>query len=371
VLTPASGGGPPALDADALRAVFDATPPATVGLEEEVLLVERATWLPAPVADEVVAAAQDPHVKTELPAAQVELATEPHAAVADAVAELRAAREVLVRTCGASVAPMAAAVHPLVQGPTAVAPSERAQALSAEYGEVAHLQLVGALQVHVAVGGAAATLAVHNALRGFLPEVAALAAAAPFHQGRDSGLASVRPLVSTLLPRQGVPPAIASWDAYAEDLRWGVASGRVPEPGRWWWELRPHLGFGTLEVRVPDVQPTLGGAAAVAGFVHALVLHLAERHRAGDHLGEPPTWRIAENRWSALRHGPHGTLADLVTGEPQPTRVRLHHLIDLVEPHAPGGLDAARALIVRGAADDLRAQGVDGATPWLVSVFLA
>jgi glutamate---cysteine ligase / carboxylate-amine ligase len=371
VLTPGTGDGPPALDPEGLRAVFDATPPSTVGLEEEVLLVDPGSWLPVPMAADVVAAAQDPRVKTELPAAQVELATEPHDTVAGAIAELRSAREALVGTCGDAVAPVAAAVHPLVQGPSEVAPSERAQALSAEYGEVARRQLVGALQVHVAVGGADATLAVHNALRGYLPELAALAAAAPFHEGRDSGLASVRPLVSTLLPRQGVPPAIVSWEAHAEDLRWGAASGRVAEPGRWWWELRPHLGFGTLEVRVPDVQPTLAGAAAVASFAHALVLHLAEGHRAGEDLGAPPTWRIAENRWSALRHGTRGSLADLVTGEPQPTSQRLHHLIDLVEPHAAGGLDGARALVARGAVEDLRAQGVVGATPWLASVFLA
>jgi carboxylate-amine ligase len=361
---------PSVLDADALRAAFDATPPLTVGLEEEVLLLDPATWLPVPEAHDVVVAADDPRIKTELPAAQVELATGPHAEVAAAVAELRALREGLARACGAAVAPAAAAVHPLVQGPSPVGPSPRSQALSAEYGEVAHRQLVGALQVHVPVGGADATLAVHNALRGYLPEVAALAAAAPFHEGRDSGLASVRPLLSTLLPRQGVPPAIASWEAFAEDLRWGAASGRVAEPGRWWWELRPHPGFGTLEVRVPDVQPTLAGAAGVAAFVHALVRHLAVRHEAGEVLGAPATWRIAENRFSALRSGVRGTLVDLETGEPEATADRLHRLVDLVEPHAPDGLDGTRALLARSPAEELRAQGVDGVAPWLAAVFL-
>ena len=98
------------------------------------------------------------------------------------------------------------------------------------------------------MGGHARTLAVYNALRSHLPELAALAANAPYYAGRDTGLASVRPKICDLLPRQGVPPAIPSWDAYVSALRWGAAAGALPEPGRWWWELRPHPDHGTLEL---------------------------------------------------------------------------------------------------------------------------
>ena len=357
------------LKLDSLRAIFDGTTGGTVGLEEEVLLVDAGTWAPAPVALEVVAAAGDPRIKPELPASQLELATTPHRHVADAVAELASLRRALVEACPPSVVPVASAVHPLAKGPAVLADTPRSKRLTADYGGVAERQLVGALQVHVAVGGADSTLAVYNALRGFLPELAAFAAGAPFLGGRDSGLASVRPLLCTLLPRQGVPPAIVSWASYLEDLRWGAAAGSVPESGRWWWELRPHPRYGTLEVRVADVQPTLEGAAAVASLVHALVGHLAQRHRDGVALGVPPTWRIEENRWAALRHGVHGQLADLTTGEPVPTQQRLEQLFDLVEPHAPHGLDGARARLGRPAADELRAVGVDGALPWMASGF--
>ncbi len=354
---------------DRVRERFTTELPLTIGLEEEVLLVEPATWMPAPVAADVAQAAADPRVKTELPASQVELATRPHRDVAGALAELAEARAVLARTCGAEVAPVAAAVHPLVRGGAELAATDRSRSLVADYGEVAARQLVGALQVHVAVGDPDGTLAVYNALRGYLPELAAISAAAPFHEGRDTGLASIRPLIATQLPRQGVPPAITSWEHLVDELRWGAATGGLRDPGRWWWELRPHLGFGTLEVRVPDVQPTLAGAAGVAGLVHALVAHLAARHAAGEELGSPPTWRIAENRWSALRDGLHGRLADLRTGDPGPTRDRLAALIDLVAPHAPGGLDATWAVLEGGAADALRSVGIDGALPWLAEVF--
>ncbi len=140
---------------------------------------------------------------------------------------------------------------------------ERYDLTADEYGDIARSQLVCALQVHVAVGGADRTLAVYNGLRPWLPLVAALAANAPFHAGRDTGLASIRPKIGEQLPRQGIPPAIGSWEAFAAALAWGAASGAVPEPRRWWWELRPHPAYGTLEVRVPDAQSTVAEAGAV------------------------------------------------------------------------------------------------------------
>ncbi len=357
------------LDLDDVRRVFDAVEPDTIGLEEEVLLLDRMSRRPVPVAAQVVTAMRDAHIETELPACQVEIRSGQHADVTAAAAELRAERAALLDACGGQVLPVAAAVHPLVTGLAAITPTDWGRILFEEYGEVVARQLVGALQVHVAVGGADRTLAVYNALRGYLPELAALAAAAPFHEGRDTGFASVRPLIASQLPRQGVPPSITSWAAFVDDLRWGTESASVPNPGRWWWELRPHVLHGTVEVRVPDVQPTVEGASAVASVVHALVRHLVARYDAGEALSVPATWRIAENRWCALRDGTHGHLADLVSGDVIPTTKRLHQLIDVVELHADGPLDGARALAEHNAADDLRDHGLDGALPWLCEVF--
>jgi carboxylate-amine ligase len=354
-----------------LRARFDSVLPGTVGLEEEVLLLDARTFEPLPVAAAVVErAGAPPWLKRELPAAQVELVTQPHASVADALDELRVAREALARAADGIARPAAAALHPTAPAEAEVSEGEHYGQVFARYGCIARRQLLGALQVHVAVGGADRTLAVYNALRGLMPELAALAAAAPFHDGRDSGLASMRPLVAGQLPRQGVAPPIASWEAFAADLRWGARAGGVPEPASWWWELRPHVRFGTLEMRVPDVQPTIAAAAGVAGFATALVAWLVARHDAGEALPVAPDWRIAENRWAALRDGVEATLADLVTGEPVPARERLHGLVDAVAAHAAAGaLEPTRALIERNTALQLREAGLRGAAAWLADAF--
>ncbi len=187
----------------------------------------------------------------------------------------------------------------------------------------------------------------------------------------------MRPKICDLLPRQGVPPAIASWEALAEELDWGARAGRVPEPRRWWWELRVHPTFGTLEVRVPDSQATVEDAAAIGAVVHALAHRLAARHDAGDLPRPQPTWRIEENRWSACRHGLDAPIADLETGEAVPARERLAALVDAIATDAEQlgcatELEGARRLLQAGGSDRQRAAGGPReAAAWLAGAFLA
>jgi carboxylate-amine ligase len=324
-----------------LQRPFDDATPLTVGIEEEVMLLDPGTLdLTACASAVLERLAGDPRFKRELPASQVEIATVPAATAADAIAQLARARRDLAAACEGLAHPAVAGVHPFATAEGALSTGKRYAGIEATYGTVARRQLVASLQVHVAVGGAARTLAVYGALRCHLPEIAALAANAAFHEGRDTGLASVRPTIAGTLPRQGVPPPLESWERFAEELRWGAAAGTVADPRTWWWELRPHPAFGTLEVRVPDAQTGLADAAGVVAFVHALVAALAERWDAGEPLPAAPTWRIEENRWAALRHGVEGTLADLDSGERIPTRARLARLIDELEP--AGGRRRAR-----------------------------
>ena len=356
------------LTAAVLRERFDAAGPLTVGLEEEVLLLDPETHDLTPRAPEVLERLADPaRFKPELPAAQLEIVTAPHAELDGALAELAAGRTRLVAAAAGLARPAATGLHPFADPEGELQELDDYAHTRAEYGRIARLQLVSALQVHVAVGGADRTLAVYNALRSYLPELAALAANAPYWAGQDTGMACARLKVNELLPRQGVPPAIASWDEFAEALRWGAAAGNVHTPRTWWWELRPHPAYGTLEVRVPDAQTTMEDAAAVARFAVALIAWLAARHDAGEPQPAAPTWRIEENRWSAARHGTDGTMADLVTGERTATKDRLHALTETV------GANEALPLVERCGAARQRAvaaeRGLPGLARWLADAF--
>ncbi len=364
-------------DTETLRAAFDAHETLTVGVEEELMLLDPETLDLAPRAEEVLALTEgDERFKRELPAAQLEIVTAPHATAGAAVAELARGRQDLAERVAGSVCLAASGVHPFAAPEGALNRGGRYDQTHAEYGAIARRQLVFALQVHVAVPGADRALAVYDELRAYLPEIAALAANAPLYAGEDTGMASIRPKISEQLPRQGVPPALASWPAFAGELAWGLESGWLPEPGVWWWELRPHLRHGTLELRVPDAQTTLREAAGVVAFCHALVGWLAARVDAGDVPPPVPTWRIEENRWSACRHGLDAPLADLRTGARVTARERLSALMDALEPVAAElgcDLGPARELAVENGADRQRRHaiesGVEETVRWMAEAF--
>ena len=222
------------------------------------------------------------------------------------MAALDAAR----RDLAAAAAPlgrlMTAGAHPTTAELGKLTDDPRYRRTLDEYGDRARRQLVSGLHLHVSLGGADRTLAVYNALRSHLPELAALAANAPFHAGRDTGLASIRPTIAVGLQRQGVPPAIPSWEWFADALSWGERSDTVPDARRWWFELRLHATYGTLELRAPDAQSSVDDVHGVAAFAFGLIHALAARFDAGEPLPVHDSWRIDENRWAAMRDGVDG-----------------------------------------------------------------
>jgi carboxylate-amine ligase len=367
--------------ADKVRDIFDAPTPFTVGIEEELMLLDPDTLDLAPVGSRLKQRIPtDGRFKVEMPEAQFEIASPPLRNAAHAAEFLHAARTDLAREADGLAKLACSGVHPFADEEGQLNAGERYKRVHEEYGGIARRQLAFGLQVHVAVRPAERALAVYNGLRTHLPELLALAANSPIYRGVDTGLAAVRPKLCELLPRQGVPPHLASWDEYATALQWGARAGALPDPGVWWWELRPHPSFGTLEVRVPDAQRTVEDAAAIVATVHALAARLADEEAPQrDSSASPiPTWRIEENRWQALRHGLDGTIADLWTGEPTPTRTRLHALLDTLEPYADeldsaSHLAHARTLIARNGADRQRevhaGGGIRALTEWLVGGF--
>ena len=137
------------------------------------------------------------------------------------------------------------------------------------------------LHIHVAVAGGDRALAVHNALRSYLPELAALSANSPYRGGRHTGIASTRLQLNRSLVRHGVPPVFESWDAYAAFVEWGFTGGSIPDPSYHWWDLRLHPGFGTIEIRVCDTQTEIADTVALVALAQALVAWLEARYDAG------------------------------------------------------------------------------------------
>ena len=84
-----------------------------------------------------------------------------------------------------------------------------------------------------------------------------------------------------LLPRASAPPVFGSyaeWEAFVERfVEIGLADGYT----RFWWDIRPHPRFGTLEVRAPDQPTSVEITAALAALLQALCVTVLERRAAG------------------------------------------------------------------------------------------
>jgi glutamate---cysteine ligase / carboxylate-amine ligase len=370
----------PSADVDALRAAFTHDRPFTVGVEEELMLLHPETLDLEPRALDVLERlADDPRFKQEMPAAQLEIALAPAPTVGALAAALHDARRKLARATEGIGLLAGAGIHPFARAEGALNEGPRYEAIAHEFASVARRQLVYGLHIHVAVSDPDVALSVYNAVREQLPALAALGAGSPFYEGRDSGLASVRPMVCDLLPRQGVPPAFASWAELADAFAWGQATGAFPDASQWWWEARLHPLHGTVEIRVPDTQATVADTIAIAALGHALVADLAARAQDGEDLGAAPSWRIAENRWSACRHGVTGRWYDAWSGRSEPMAQHLHGLLDTLAPTArelgcADELEGARDLVEHPRAQDARAIAADGGAQavasWLARRFI-
>ena len=369
----------PPLTEEAARAAFDGVSRLTLGVEDEVMLLHPETLDLMPADEEVLARiADDGRFRREFVASQLEIGSAVCRGAGEAAGELLEGRRALRDALAGAARLAAAGTHPFAAAVGALTPGRRFAALADAYRWAAPRALVSAMHIHVAVPGADRALAVHNALRSYLPDLAALAGNAPFHEGLDTGLASLRPKLCEGLPRQGLPPAFASWSDLVGFVAWGRAGGLFPDASQLWWELRLHPYYGTLEVRVPDAQTTPRDCAGVIAAAHGLVAWLVERHDAGEVLPVHDGARIAENRQRALRYGLHGTMADLDTGAPEPTRERLALLLERIAPAAERAgsgpeLELARAMLAGNGADRQRALaeelGVRGMTRRLAELF--
>lgn len=191
------------------------------------------------------------------------------------------------------------------------------------------------LHVHVGIRGADRAVAVHDALRTYLPDLLALSASSPFLEGVHTHLHSARTQIFTrMFPRCGVPDAYGSWAEYERFLRFLYGTGSVTEHTQLWWSVRLHLAYPTVEVRICDAQPELAEARSLTALVYALTARIAMALDEGEPLPPQPHRLIEENLWRAIRYGLPGELIELGTDRVRPARTALEELVEWVLPAA-------------------------------------
>jgi glutamate---cysteine ligase / carboxylate-amine ligase len=334
----------------------------TVGVEEELWILDGETLELVPavakLVDGVQGRALPGALKTELHASVVELTSEvsatPDEAV-DRVGELRAAAAEAARAHGLLVA--AAGSHPTSRPEEQeIAADERYREFVEYAGPTARRQGVSGLHVHVGMPSADDCFRVMETILPWLPLVLALSANSPYLAGRETGMLSIRAEILGLLPRAGAPPAVRSYDEWEAFVERMVATGLAQTYTSFWWDVRPHPQFGTLEIRAPDQPTSLERTRAFVRLLHDLCAWALEAPARPFEPSERGVY--AQNRWAASRFGPHGRLI-------HPDRAQALSVPDLltelpvdVQALAGESCEADRQLEV-GRSDGLRAVCAD------------
>ena len=281
----------------------------TIGIEEEFFIVNEA-GRPVSGIQELIYDAEPPkllkdRLDHELFQCTIETQTPIIESLSEAEATLLAVREALTDHAEANGFRIAAAgLHPAAkwqQQEHATKPRYQAQLDRIQYPQ--HRNTTSGLHVHIGVDDADKAVWIANKVRWYLPPLLALSANSPYWNGSDTGLASARAKIFENLPNTGIPGAFEDFAAYKRYERRMVTQGSIDDRGELWFDVRPHTGHGTVEIRTPDAQSDPTVVIAFVEYIHALVEDLAARYEDNE---TRPTLRrelLDENKWRATRHG--------------------------------------------------------------------
>jgi carboxylate-amine ligase len=329
------------LDLDRAAETFATATDFTVGIEEEFSILDPRTLDMLPRFEQLrdVAAQTDPllheHITGELISSEIEIISGVGGDLHDALSRQREHRKRLFALADAQgVVLGATATHPWADyREQPIIDTEHYRRVEDGLKYVAWRNNTFSLHVHLGVRDLDRAIRVCDRLRPVLPLLLAISANSPYLDGRDSGLHSARTQSFTKsFPRCGVPDAFGGWAAYREYIEFLVRTQSIVEFTQVWWSVRPHFSFGTVEVRICDVQATAQESDALAALIAACIAQAARDIDEDVPFEHPAPRLIEENMWRAIRFGLDGRLIELADGEQYPAREAIERLAAWTAP---------------------------------------
>jgi carboxylate-amine ligase len=322
---------------------FNASERASLGIEVETAIVNVSDGALACAAPEVLAilgrghpGGEHPKVKPELYQCTLEIITGICQTVAEARADLQGSMDevrTVLEPLGLDI--ISAGVHPFT-------PWEELERSAGERyaGIIDRLQWTGrrltthGIHYHVGIRSAEKAIAITNAMATYLPMLLALSVSSPFHNGNDTGLASVRTKIFESLPTTGLPPRLEDWNEFERFMEAMISAGTISTIREVWWDIRPHPNFGTIELRMCDAMPTLTEICALAALSQCLVQYLDDLIDSGQQLPRNQVWMLRDNKWRAARFGLNADLVVNSAGTVRPVVEIIEDTLEQLQPTA-------------------------------------
>ncbi|NOX36193.1 MAG: glutamate--cysteine ligase [Calditrichaeota bacterium] len=194
--------------------------------------------------------------------------------------------------------------------------------------------LIFGIHVHIGVDDADKSLYITNALLPYLPHLIAISASSPYWMMYDTGLASSRIKIFEELPNAGIPYYFPDWQRYREFVQNLLDTRSIDSFRDIWWDIRPHPGFGTIEVRICDAMPTLTETLAASALIYTLFKKFEQQFEADPHPIEYERWKLYENKWRATRYGLQAKIIDVEKNQVVSLKKDLIRLVRELQPLA-------------------------------------
>ena len=329
-----------AIDLVAARDVLDASTDFTVGIEEEFALLDRRSLDlvnryeeldEAARADDVLADS----VAGELISSEIEIRSGRGEDVHDALARQRLRRRRLFALAEErDLALGTTGTHPWADyRRQRIIDTEHYRRVEEGLQYVARRNVSFGLHVHVGVRGADRAVRTCDRMRPVLPLLLAISANSPYLDARDSGLHSARTQSFTRnFPRCGIPDAMGTWDELARFVAFLERVHSIVEYTQVWWSIRPHVTFGTVEVRMCDAQTTAAESDGLIALHVACIAQAARDEEEGVPFEDEPHRLLEENLWRAIRYGLDGNLIDFAREAEYPAAEALDRLLEWTAP---------------------------------------
>lgn len=306
---------------------FGSSPPLSLGVEEELLLVDERNQLVAEgelVLERITGPAAE-RVSTEIFTEQIELKTGICHGADDVLTQLDELRR-LVADEGFYM--LGAGLHPTSSSEPTLVSNPRYEVVREDFGNLLRTPPCG-LHVHVGIPDPETAVRLANAFRRYLPALQALSANSPFQAGVDSGHASARTSIVRSYPRFQVPREFRDYEDFCRVADELIAAAGVDDYTYIWWDVRPHPQVGTVEVRALDVQMNAAASSAIAALVQAI----AARELADPSGVDLSREALEESYFQAASHGLDAEIL-LDSAAPEPARQACRRMLDSVWPYA-------------------------------------
>ena len=312
---------------------FNSSPKPTIGVEIELQLIDEKDSNLKNIAPKLLTDIDkkfSDNVKSELIESMIEINTNICSTIEEAesnIIEILTHLEEVLKNYKTNI--NCTSLHPFSIGKNQIVTNNlRYQRIMKDLQIIGKRFITQGLHVHIGISNNEKAIRVNNALRIYLPLLLALSTSSPFYEGEDTGLYSYRTKLFEALPLAGMPDYLNDWNHFVNLTEQLQNAGIISSVKDLWWDVRPHPGFGTVEIRVCDIPINFKEILSLVALIQALVVTLENTSSYPDtHIQI-----LQSNKWQAVRYGLEGVFVEPKTFKKIAIRKAIENLCIMIEP---------------------------------------